>query len=364
MKSVRELIETIEKALRNAGRDRPGALSAACAAAILAIGVLDALSGYEFGLSPLYLVPITTAAFFVGGRAGLANSLLSAVTWYLAEIYSQHPYQYALAIYWNTGVRLLIFVLISVTLTRLRTSFAVEKAQSEKLAELNELKNQFVGVVAHDLRTPLAVIHMYTDFIGEKQGTLSNERQLAFLRVIRDRTDFMLRLVEDLLDLAAIESGKLTLAAAPHDYLAFLREQLAVLNALAEKREIRIALEGDGVPPLVFDREKLQQVLSNLVMNALKFAPAGSTIVVSAAVENDRVVTRVTDDGPGIPASELPRIFVPFHKTSVSPSRGDKGAGLGLTIVKKIVEAHHGEVGVTSEPGKGSCFFYTLPLGT
>ncbi len=348
---------------RHTGGKHPAMLTAACTAAIAAIGMLDGVTGYDFGLSAFYLVPVMAGAYFAGGPAGILNACAAAAAWYLAERYAGHVYGSPAAIYWNTGVRLLIFALMAVTMARLRASLAIEQRQRERLTELNDLKNQFVGVAAHDLRTPLAVIRMYAEIIAEKGEGLAATQRAAFLRVIRDRADFMLRLVEELLDLSAIESGKLSLQVARQDYRRFLEEQLGMLRSLAEQKGVRVLLEGEAIPPLPFDAGKIEQVLGNLVINALKFSPPGAAIRVSVSVEGNRVVTRVTDEGPGIPDQELPQLFVPFRRSSVPPYGDDKGAGLGLTIAKQIVEAHRGEIGVTSAPGRGSTFSYALPLG-
>jgi signal transduction histidine kinase len=356
-------VNLFDRALQNTQRAK-GPLTAGCVVAVAAIGVLDAVTGYEFGLSPFYLVPVMTAAYFAGGLAGRLNALLAAAAWYFADVYAHHPYSSPLAIYWNSFVRLSIFLLVAWMLTRLRESLAAEKAHREKLTELNELKSQFVGIAAHDLRSPLAVVRIYVDSIAVNRPIAADPKQMAILEVIRNRTDFMLRMVEDLLDLVAIESGKLTLKVSRNDYLVFLQEQIGLLAVISEKKEICIVLRGGGIPPFSFDREKMEQVFNNLVMNALKFSPPGSVVVVEVALEGDGVVTRVIDQGRGIRAEELQQVFSPFNKASAAPYRGERGAGLGLAIVKKIVEAHGGEVGVTSELGKGSRFYYRLPLAS
>lgn len=329
--------------------------------AVVLIGILDALSGYEFGFSPFYLIPIMTASFCVGTRSGIATAVSATVAWYLADSYAGHPYAHSLAIYWNAGVRLLIFVLISLMLTRLKNNMQLERRQREKLVELNHQKNQFVGMAAHDLRTPLSVIWMCAESLQRRQGETSDRRQAESIEVILAKSGFMLRMVADLLDLSAIESGSLTLHQSWGDFGEFVRRHLEILRALAERKQLDLQFEGGALPTMWFDKDRIEQVFDNLIMNAVKFSPPHSVVTVSVSREGERVVTRVTDRGPGISSAELPQVFTAFKTTSVKPVGGEKGAGLGLAIVKKIVEAHGGEIGVTSVLGAGTTFFFTLP---
>ncbi len=284
------------------------------------------------------------------------------LAWHLAEAYAGHPYANSLAIYWNTGVRLLIFVMISLMLTRLKNNILIEKRQQEKLVELNRQKNQFVGMAAHDLRTPLAVIWMCAESLQRRQADAPDRRQAESIEVILAKSDFMLRMVAALLDLSAIESGSLTLHKSSGDFEDFARRHLEILQALAERKQLSLQFEGGVLPALWFDKDRIEQVFDNLIMNAVKFSPPHSVVTVSVSLEGELVVTRVADRGPGISPDELPQVFTAFKQTSVKPAGGEKGAGLGLAIAKKIVEAHGGEIGVTSVCGAGTTFFFTLPV--
>jgi len=356
------VVTFLEDALQRLGEKRLPVLALANILAVAVAGIVDGLTGYEFGLSPFYLIPVTIAAFYGGMRFGLATAVFAAATWFLADVYAQHPYSNPLAIYWNTGVRLLIFTVIALMLSRLKTNLLVEKSQRERLAELNQLKNQFVGMAAHDLRTPLAVITMYARLLVQELGTPPDPRQSLWLNVILEKSDFMSRMVAELLDLSAIESGSLSLTKNLCDYGEFVRRHLGELRPLAERRGLTLEFAGEALPAVCFDAGRIEQVLDNLIMNAVKFSPPHSAISVAASQEGDRIVTRVTDLGPGIPPEELPQIFTAFKKTSVKPVAGEKGTGLGLAIAKKIVEAHGGEIAVTSVQGAGTTFLFTLPL--
>lgn len=356
-------VERLEGELERLGQRRPAAILLPALVAVVFIGILDALSGYEFGYSPFYLIPITIVAYYGGKRSGVVAAVCATVAWYLADAYAGHPYSSPLAIYWNAGVRLLIFAIIALALSRLKAVMVVETSQRERLAELNRLKDQFVGMAAHDLRTPLAIIWMYAESLQRRQEASADPRQVEFLKVILGKTDFMLRMVADLLDLSAIESGSLTLKKGRADFGIFVRRHLEILQHLAERRHLALAFAGGDVPAISFDEGRIDQVLDNLVMNAVKFSPPHTAITVSVSREGGYVVTRVSDHGPGISPDELPQVFTPFKKASVQPVGGEKGAGLGLAIAKRIVEAHGGEIGVTSERGAGTTFFFTLPAG-
>lgn len=133
-------------------------------------------------------------------------------------------------------------------------------------------------------------------------------------------------------------------------------------GGLAESKHLALTFEGGTIPTLSFDQGRIEQVLDNLIMNAVKFSHPDTAITVSVALEGEHVVTSVIDHGPGIPPNELPVIFKAFTKTSVKPTGGEKGSGLGLTIAKRIIEEHGGEIAVTSSSGEGATFRFTLPV--
>jgi signal transduction histidine kinase len=352
----------LEEALQRLGEKRSLILALLGILAVAAIGIVDSLTGYEFGYSPFYLVPITIVAFYGGKGAGMATAVFATAAWFLADVNSGHPYINPLAAYWNTGVRLLIFAIIALMLARLKTHMLVERAQRQRLAELNRLKDQYVGMAAHDLRTPLAVIWMCAEALQRRQGGSSDRRQAEALEVILEKSDFMLRMVADLLDLSVIESGTLSLKKNDGDYEGFIRRHLEILQTLAERKHLTLQYEGGPLPAVPFDKGRIEQVLDNLIMNAMKFSPPNTVITVTVSLEGERIVTSVIDRGPGISPNELPHVFTAFRKTSAKPVGGEKGAGLGLTIAKRIVEAHGGAIAVTSVLGGGTTFRFTLPV--
>lgn len=232
-----------------------------------------------------------------------------------------------------------------------------------RLAELNIEKNKYVGMVAHDLRNPIGVSVSFSEFLMENFDHLPHEDRMEFLSQIHKNCSFSLNLISDFLDISKIESGIFDLNLIDQDYLGFVEENIAQNDILARNKFQQIQLQvSSGQIMVRFDTGKLQQVLNNLLGNAIKYSFPHSQIVVDIYKAENRVITRIIDHGQGIPEPELEKLFAPFQTTSVKPTAAEKSTGLGLAIVKKIVEAHGGTVGVESKVGTGSTFSFTLPL--
>ena len=243
----------------------------------------------------------------------------------------------------------------------------VEKSRLyEELVHLADVKDRFLGTVAHDLRSPISVIKGYIGLLlMEAFGTLTQEQ-----RHLLDRMDSscegMLHLIHDLLDVSAIESGRLELNTAEVHLEPYLREFAETAKMLAQSKSIELTLELEAdLPKVKMDPRRIEQVLNNLVTNAIKFSYPETHITVRATRQDDDFVrVAVEDQGQGIPEHEIPHLFVEFGKASVQPTAGEPSTGLGLAIVKRIVEAHGGQVGVESEVGVGSTFYFTLPVAS
>jgi signal transduction histidine kinase len=235
--------------------------------------------------------------------------------------------------------------------------------KNAELVKLNDLKNQFLGMAAHDLRNPIGVILTYSDFILEEAGKVLGEEHRQFLTTIHKSSDFMLSILNDLLDITKIESGRLELDLEPADLTALIDHNVTLNRVLAVKKSIQIQFQHDeDLPPTPVDRGKIDQVLNNLISNAVKFSVAGTTVVVRAFRSDGQVTVSVKDEGPGIPEEERQKLFRPFSRTSVQSTGGEKSTGLGLAIVKKIIQGHRGKIWVESGIGIGSTFYFTLPL--
>lgn len=243
------------------------------------------------------------------------------------------------------------------------TNYADEMVKkNEELKRLNEQKNEFLGIAAHELRNPLQFVLAYSEFLLEEAADALSERQLEFLSIIRSSSEFLVRLVNDLLDVTRIEAGRLQLDVRPTDLVALTRRNVSLNRALARRKEVQIQLQTEPLPRMTIDPDKTEQVLNNLISNAVKHSPPDATVDVGLTREGDEVVFSVQDRGPGIPESELPKAFQPFETTSVASPDGEKGTGLGLAIAKRIVEGHGGNIWVESKLGHGTTFYFALPI--
>lgn len=237
--------------------------------------------------------------------------------------------------------------------------------KNSELEYLNDLKNKFLGMAAHDLRNPIGIIGSYSDFlIDETKGNLSAEHK-EFLGIINSSAQFMLALIDDLLDISRIESGKIDLHMELYPVGQLMTRIVNLNRVLSYKKNIEISLVDNNPGIMVFaDAPKLEQVFNNLISNGIKFSMSGTTLKVEISSSDNSAIIAVHDNGQGIPADELNKLFKPFQKTSVKSTGGEKSTGLGLSIAKRIVEAHKGNIRVESTVGKGTSFFVELPLGS
>lgn len=234
--------------------------------------------------------------------------------------------------------------------------------KNAELSRLNELKNQFLGMAAHDLRNPLHVISTYSEFLLDDLSNILDSEQVDFLTTIHDQSQFMARLINDLLDVATIESGKLQLDLQPVDLIKLTENNLVRNRLIAARKKITLLLETSPIHPLLLDPTKIEQVLDNLITNAIKFSPTGSKVTIRVQSTEKEVLLTVQDEGQGIPADEVKKLFKPFQRTSVKSTAGEKSTGLGLAIVKRIIEEHGGKIWLKSQVGLGSTFFISLPI--
>jgi GAF domain-containing protein len=230
----------------------------------------------------------------------------------------------------------------------------------EELREVDRLKDEIVQNVSHELRTPLTFIKGYVDLLIDGSMGPLTEAQREALRIIAEKTNLLSRLVGDIVTLQRIDRG--TLAFEAVDIVGLARISVQGFQLTATRSGLEITLEDPGGPLLVWgDRERLSQVLDNLLHNAVKFSPNGGRITVRVVDRGDHAEVSVQDTGIGIPPDKLDRIFERFYQVDGSTRRRFGGMGLGLAIVKRIVEAHGGRVWAESELGKGSTFYFTIP---
>lgn len=236
---------------------------------------------------------------------------------------------------------------------RIRTHLSLER-QKRSLMELNELKNHFLGMAAHDLRNPLNVIRGLSEVLLIMD--VSAEEKVEFLQTINQGSEHMLTLINDLLDISVIESGRLDLNIAPGDLGDLIGERVSFFQHKAKEKNIRIETRFEEIADVRFDRARLAQVVDNLITNAIKFSPPDTTIQVRTAREGGGAFFLVKDQGPGLSEADQAKLFGAFQRLTAQPTGGEESTGLGLSIVKKIVDAHGGRVKVESALGGGSEF--------
>ena len=229
--------------------------------------------------------------------------------------------------------------------------------EAERIIDARE---EILRIVAHDLRNPLNTISMATDLMLE--DTKQDAARISQLRIVKRSGERMNRLIQDLLSVTTIEAGRLSIAPKRVSVNDLLHEACELLEPIAREKSITLTVSAAAdLPAVRADSSRVLQVFSNLVGNAVKFTPSGGAITLSAAREDGKVMCSVADNGPGIPAAQIPRLFGKFWQAK----RGDgRGVGLGLAIARGIVEAHGGTITVQSEEGRGSVFSFALPVWT
>ncbi len=252
--------------------------------------------------------------------------------------------------------------LIMADLHVLWTSIQLEQANSA-LHRLNEEMNRFMGIASHDMRNALNVFLGCSKYLLPKGEGLTRKQQ-TYLDLIQKSGSTLIQLMDELMDIARIETMHLPLHIEEMDLDEFISENVQFNQHLAETKGIHINLILPTQRVRVnYDPGKLGQVLNNLMSNAMKFSPARSTILVSVDPDPDGIVVSIRDQGPGIPKTEQSGLFSPFTTTSIQPTSGEASTGLGLYIARRIVEEHGGRIWVESEPGAGSRFCFTLGTG-
>lgn len=228
------------------------------------------------------------------------------------------------------------------------------------IRRLQTVRRDFISNISHELRTPLASLKAVVETLRD---VALDDRQAArrFLDRADHEVDALTQMVQELLELSRIESGKVPLRLKPTSVSDVVLPAVERLQAQIERNDLEMAVDiPAGLPPVLVDAARVQQVVTNLIHNATKFTPAGGRITVSAKEKDGVVVLRVRDTGVGIPATDLPRIFERFYKTDRARSSG--GTGLGLAIARHLVQAHDGEIWAKSTEGKGSSFYFSLPV--
>jgi len=248
---------------------------------------------------------------------------------------------------------------------RLVSELAAQKEQIEQqyqeVRRLMDLQNTFMGMAAHDLRSPIASIQSVAELLLTPEIVLESAEQNEFIDDIRQQTQHMLLLLNDLLDVTRIEAGKLELDQIYREMEYLLADAVRRNARLAAPKGTTVQLLDVSPGQVLVDPMRIRQVLDNLISNEVKYAPPGSLVLVSAQAGEHCWRVEVKDEGPGIKPQDRERLFQDFARLSAKPTGGEKSTGLGLSISRRVVEAHGGIIGVDSEPGQGAAFWFTLP---
>jgi two-component system sensor histidine kinase KdpD len=232
--------------------------------------------------------------------------------------------------------------------------------QVEALRELDRLKSELLDTVSHELRTPLSLIYGFSELMvdPDTRDRYSRDELLRMAEQVHGGAQIMSRLVDDLLEYARLEKGRVRLDRRPLDLAALLDNELRAFRPQPGGERIRLRTEPE-LPALVADEPRLRQVIGNLLANALKYAPSGEIELVARG-EGDAIVIEVIDHGPGIPDAEKPRVWEKFFRGSAR-TLGVRGSGIGLAVVRALVEAHGGRIELRDTPGGGATFHLLLP---
>ena len=234
-----------------------------------------------------------------------------------------------------------------------------------KLKLLNEEKNRFLGMAAHDLRKPIGLVITYSEFlIDEAESVLSGEH-IDFLNTINKSCSFMKRLVDDFLDVSAIEAGRFDLDLQLVAIDDVLDRSLKLNGLQAGKKEVALQVDcEDNMPRIWMDESKIEQAIINLVSNAIEHTRIESTVKISLRCDDQFITFSVVDQGPGITSDEQEQLFKPFSKTSAKKTGGEKSTGLGMLITRKIIESHGGNIWIESQMGEGTTVCFRMPVKT
>ena len=245
--------------------------------------------------------------------------------------------------------------------TKVARDITERKRAEEALREADRKKDEFLAILSHELRNPIGAIRNAV-LLARTPGM---EEQVAWCHEVIDRQVGQLaRLTDDLLDVSRIAQGKLELRRGPVELPALIARAAEAVGPLIERKRHELSVEiAPDIPRITADATRIEQVLINLLTNAAKYTEDGGRITIAAEVRGEEVVVRVRDTGVGIAPEMLPRIFNTFTQVEHSRSRSEGGLGIGLTLVRRLVELHGGTVSAASEPGRGSEFTLSLPVG-
>ncbi len=326
-------------------------LSLVTALLVLLIWLVDYVSGPQLSISIFYLLPVGLATWYINRWAGFLVALASAAAWLVTDLTTNPYYDNHLIPFWNAGVRLGIFVIVTYVLSSL------------KLAQ--DRQEELMAFVVHDLGAPLSNILGSLQMVGEIASGDEAETVRKLIEISLNSGKQMLILIESLLDLARLRSGKMPVHPQIVTVDALFKESSQQVSGLRQMKEVDIELKGAADGRAVHaDRVLLVRVLVNLLNNAIKFSPSQTTIIVEAQpVEDGLLLISVSDQGPGIPEKWHRQAFHKFEQVQARKAGAAVGNGLGLTFCRMAVEAQDGHIWLESGRERGTTVHLTLPMG-
>ncbi len=319
-------------------------------ALIVVLGGIDIITGHELSFSIFYLIPVSMAAWTVGKRLGLVIAVAAAGMWLGADLLANPHYSYAIIPYWNAGVRLSFFVVVTFALAGLHAA----QTRQEELSHF----------IVHDLRSPLGVIMMGLRTLQEFDNENLTPDQQRVITLCLSSCDRQLILINSILDLARLESGQMPLQQTSVNVEDVTQAAVAPLQLWGQQRKIALSTHIDaGVTAVYADPVLLERILVNLLGNAIKFTRENSEVTVHAGVSEPGVIAfSVRDQGPGIPVEWADKVFEKFAQTGNGGGSGKKyGSGLGLHFCRLAVEAQGGRIWINSQIDQGTVITFTLP---
>lgn len=326
---------------------------------LVALSALDILVSTHCSLTVLYLIPITLVIWFTGPKAGIFFGLCSIIVWFFASLPCvPHLYHKPIFFYLNMIFKICFLFFLVYILTQLKNALKTIRIQNEELKKFDDRKSAFVGNLAHELRGPLGVVReSQSMLIDETMGKVPSE-QKEILEAGRRSINRLLRLVKNLLDLSQIEAGKLQFQKEEIDIRNLVETIVQVYEPEFRRKKLPLKREIQGnVGALWGDPDKIEQIINNLLGNALKYTPKGS-VTIRLSGNDKEIRLEIEDTGPGVPECCRIRLFDKFQRIMINKK---EGVGLGLSIVKDMVELHQGKIWIEGEEGKGSAFIVTLP---
>lgn len=332
------------------------------------LAIVDYETGIDFDFLIFYLIPLFIVTWRLGPGVGYGYAVLGVALNAAADRLSHPVYTYPSFFYVNLVEDICVLALFVAMLTRLKVALRKVRDVNDQLEGANrdlqeaiQMKDEFLNIAAHDLKNPLTSILGLSELMVQPDLKPKPEDNLEDARSIHQSARQMLDLIRNLLDAARHESRRLEPVPEQLD-LAALTHRLVQQNAKLAARKNIILNNGVGGTAMVWaDPSMTEQVLDNLISNAVKFSPAGKNVYLRSRVENHDLLWEVRDQGPGVSAEDRKRLFQKFARLSAQPTGGENSTGLGLSIVKMMAEAMGGRVWCESEPGRGATFIVALP---